>query len=41
MKLFDKALAKLAAIAASTGAGSASLWNLYQPKEPETIKKSK
>lgn len=35
MKFFEKLLAELAAFAASAGAGTASFWNTYQPKEPK------
>ena len=41
MSFFEKLLAELAALAASVGAGSASIWNTYQPKEPKNMAKSK
>ena len=41
MKLVEKILAKLALASAHTGAGLASIWNAYQPKEPDMAKKSK
>lgn len=41
MKFVDNALAKLALVSAQTGAGLASIWNAYQPKQPEMVKKSK
>lgn len=36
--MLDNIIAKLALIAASMGAGTASVWNNYQPKEPKNIK---
>ena len=39
MSFFEKLLAELAALAAAEGAGSASIWNSYQPKEPKKIAK--
>ena len=36
--MFEKILAKLATLAASMGAGTASSWNNYQPAEPEKLK---
>lgn len=38
MKLFENILAKLALVSAKAGAGSASLWYAYQPKEPDMSK---
>lgn len=41
MKLVENALAKLALVSAKSGAGMASMWNAYQPKEPDMKKLSK
>lgn len=41
MKILDKALAKIALISAKSGAGMASMWNAYQPKEPDMKKLNK
>ena len=38
MIILDKALAKLARVSANSGAGMASMWNAYQPKEPDMKK---
>ena len=35
MKILDTILAKVALSSAKTACGSASLWNAYQPKEPD------
>ena len=35
LNFFEKLLAELAALAAAVGAGSASAWNSFQPKEPK------
>ncbi len=37
--LFEKLLANLAFFSAASAAGMASFWNVYQPKEPKTIRK--
>ncbi len=37
----NKLLVKVSGFSAKAGAGSASIWNTYQPKEPQNIKKSK
>ena len=39
--MLEKIVAQLAKWSASIGAGTASGWNNYQPKEPKIIKKSK
>lgn len=39
MKFFEAILAKLALVSAYSGAGLASSWNAYQPKEPAFKKK--
>ena len=36
---FEKLLANLAFFSASSACGLASMWNAYQPKEPEIIRK--
>lgn len=41
MKFVETLLAKLALVSANTGAGFASMWSAYQPKEPEVLKKNK
>ncbi len=41
MKFFATILAKLALVSAHAAAGSASIWNSYQPKEPDMKKFSK
>lgn len=41
MKVVGTILAKLAFISAQAAAGSASIWNSYQPKEPDMKKLSK
>ena len=41
MKFVETLLAKLALVSAHSGAGFASMWSAYQPKEPEMFKKSK
>lgn len=38
MKIVENALAKIALTSAQAGAGSASLWFAYQPKEPDMNK---
>ena len=38
MKLIDAVIAKIALVSAKAAAGSASLWNQYQPKEPDMKK---
>ncbi len=37
--MVEKIIAKLAELAASVGAETASLWNNYQPVEPDNLKK--
>ena len=37
--MFEKLMAQLAMMSAQMGAGTASLWNLYQPKQPKNMKK--
>lgn len=39
MKIVETIAAKLARLSAQTGAGFASTWNAYQPKEPKILKK--
>jgi len=39
MNNFEKLLAQAAKNSAQMGAGTASLWNLYQPKQPKNMKK--
>lgn len=39
--MLEKIIAYLAKWSAYIGAGTASGWNNYQPKEPKNIKKSK
>ena len=39
LKFFEKILAELALVSAGVGAGLASVWNVYQPKEPKNISK--
>ena len=41
MKIVENVLAKLALVSARVGAGSASLWYSYQPKEPDMKKLGK
>ena len=41
MKYVENVVAKLALMSARAGAGSASLWFTYQPKEPDMKKLSK
>ena len=41
MKIVENVLAKLAVVSARSGAGSASLWYSYQPKEPDMKKINK
>jgi len=36
-KFVDKVIAKIAFASAVSGAGAASTWNTYQPKEPEIL----
>lgn len=36
--MLENIIAQLAMWAASMGAGTASVWNNYQPKEPKNIK---
>ena len=38
MKAIDTILAKLALASAKTAAGTASMWNTHQPKEPDMKK---
>ena len=38
MIILDKVLAKLARVSAKSGAGMTSMWNAYQPKEPDMKK---
>lgn len=38
-KTIEKLIAKTAIASAKIAAGSASLWNTYQPKEPRALKK--
>ena len=40
-ELLNKAIAKIVHATAICGAGEASMWNIYQPKEPAALKKSK
>lgn len=39
MTFFEKLLAMFAVTSAETGAGVASVWITYQPKQPENMKK--
>ena len=39
-KTIEKLIAKTAIASAKIAAGTASGWNLYQPKEPRAIKKT-
>lgn len=39
IKTIFKIFAKIVLFVAHTGAGSASLWNLYEPKLPEQLEK--
>ena len=39
--LAGKLLAKIALASAKAAAGTSSVWNLYQPKEPKNIKNAK
>ena len=41
MKIIEAILAQLALWSAQSGAGLASSWNAYQPKEPKNIKNNK
>lgn len=41
LKFLEGVLAELARMAAMMGAGTASLWNGYQPKEPQILQKRK
>ena len=36
-KFFEKLIADLAYQSALAGAGLASVWNVYQPKEPKSL----
>ncbi len=38
MRVFATILAKLALVSARAAAGSGSIWNSYQPKEPDMKK---
>ena len=38
-KTIEKLIARTALTSAKLAAGSASLWNTYQPKEPRALKK--
>ncbi len=40
-KIIGKIIAKSAMASAKAAAGTASGWNTYQPKEPESLKKNK
>ena len=37
--MFEKLMAQLANFSAQMGAGAASVWNAYQPKQPKNMKK--
>lgn len=41
MKVIENVIAKIALTSAKMGAGSASIWYTYQPKEPDMKKISK
>lgn len=41
MKTIENVIAKLALVFAHAGAGTASIWYSYQPKEPNMKKRSK
>lgn len=40
-KIIGKIIAKSAMASAKVAAGTASTWNTYQQKEPESLKKNK
>ena len=37
--MFEKIMAQLALTSAEAGAGTASVWITYQPKQPKNLKK--
>lgn len=39
MKMIEKMLSKVALATAKKSAGNASVWLVYQPKEPASLKK--
>lgn len=39
MNIFEKIMASLALTSAEVGAGMASIWVTYQPKQPKNMKK--